>query len=116
MDKPTYSKIIAEAERGETISFDDWVEVFSPITEDDGDEANIKYFDADEAVDFVVKTFPKSKPHQHFWTLIDGGDPDGTMQIVNGLQNVNRVEVIICEMPWGNGDFKDAKIRIGVSY
>ena len=95
----------------------DWTERYKPVQGEDGDlrfETYGKYLDAAKALATVFAKDQGTNLCQHIWTRVDG---DGNADIVlNGWHAVNRMDYLVCERPWGNGDKVDSDIDIEAKY
>ena len=76
------------------ISYDEWFDKYKPKTNKHGD---VIYFETyGDDIDTVVAT-----PNECVWTVVDGGDYFGYSA---GTHFVNRMNYIICEVPWEDED------------
>ena len=76
------------------ISYDEWFDKYKPKTNKHGD---VIYFETyGDELDTVVAT-----PNEYVWTVVDGGDYFGYSA---GTHFVNRMNYIICEVPWEDED------------
>ena len=76
------------------ISYEEWEDKYQPIKDANGD---IIFFETyGEDIDIISKT-----DQEYIWTWVDGGDYSG---YVAGVHFVNRMNYIICSVPWENED------------
>jgi hypothetical protein len=83
-----------------TITEDEWIHRFKPITNsiDPNASYNGRLFETygDELVHVM------HQPTERIWTLLD---EDGTSWIASGYHYVNRMGYFICEVPVPDGEF-----------
>ena len=76
------------------ITYDEWFDKYKPKTNKHGD---VIYFETyGDELDTVIAT-----PNEFVWTVVDGGEYFGYSA---GRHFVNRMNYIICEIPWDNED------------
>ena len=72
------------------LTYDEWESKYKPIAGIGGDIVYLETYGED------LKLVEETDSH-YVWTWVDGGDYSG---YVNGIAYVNRMNYIICEVPW----------------
>ena len=63
----------------------------------------------DGAVYWSREQLPDNIDAHHVWTIVDGGD--GRLYVTPGFRFVNRIDYVVCKLPWSEDDERQPDYR-----